>query len=115
MRENRRRTDFDSHSTRLRLYLFEHRPSDFENETSSIDGRATVFILTKIRGAIHELSDQIDMFGLDLYTVESGFHRIPCRDPKFSDRAANATSTARLICIDLARGYGQNLNQMTRS
>src|SRR5580704_14581352 len=81
------RTDFDSHSTRL--YLFEHRLSDFEKETSSINGRATVFILTKVRGAIHELSDQIEIVSLDLYAIKSGFHGILCRDPKFSNRAAN--------------------------
>src|SRR5260221_10293556 len=81
------RTDFDSHSTRL--YLFKHRLSDFEKETSSINGRATVFILTKVRGAIHELSDQIEIVSLDLYAIESGFHRILCGGPKISDRAAN--------------------------
>src|SRR5258708_13150963 len=81
------RTDFDSHSTRL--YLFKHRLSDFEKETSSINGRATVFILTKVRGAIHELSDQIEIVSLDLYAIESGFHRILCGGPQFSHRPAN--------------------------
>src|SRR5260370_32069869 len=92
------RIDFDSHSTRL--YLFEHRLSDFEQETSSINGRANVFILTKVRGAIHELSDQIEIVSLDLYAIESGFHRILCRGPKFSDRAAN------FIFAHRARSYG---------
>src|SRR5258708_36064984 len=80
------RNDFDSHSTRL--YLFKPRLSDFEKETSSINGRATVFILTKVRGAIHELSDQIEIVSLDLYAIESGFNRILCGGPQLSDRAA---------------------------
>src|SRR5258708_20311104 len=92
------RNDFDSHSTRL--YLFKPRLSDFEKETSSINGRATVFILTKVRGAIHELSDQIEIVSLDLYAIESGFNRILCGGPKFSDRAANFIFSHR------ARGGG---------
>src|SRR5260221_2375611 len=99
------RTDFDSHSTRL--YLFKHRLSDFEKETSSINGRATVFILTKVRGAIHELSDQIEIVSLDLYAIESGFHRILCGGATFSDRAADILFAHRSKRVGGRRSYGR--------
>src|ERR1700756_916771 len=92
------RTDLHPHSTRL--YVFEHRLDDFEKETSSINGRATVFILAKVRGAIQELSNQIEIVGLDLYAIESGFHSVLCRGPKFSNRVAN------FIFAHRARSYG---------
>src|SRR5260370_13182671 len=83
-----------------RLDIVVRRLMYFKHDTIWINGRATVFNLKKVRGAIHELSDQIEIVSLDLYAIESGFHRILCRGPKFSDRAAN------FIFAHRARSYG---------
>src|SRR5438132_11972599 len=90
--------DLDSDSARL--HKFEHRLNDFEKETRAVHGRAAILICAQIRGAVQELSDEIEVVSLDLDAIESSFHGILCRGSKISHRLTN------FIFAHWARCYG---------
>src|ERR1700728_3100377 len=78
-----------------RLHLFENGLSDFEEEAGSAHSGSSILIFTKIRCAVQELSDEIKIVGLDLYTIESRLDGILCRNSKISHGLADFIFTYR--------------------
>src|ERR1035437_10410396 len=81
------RTDLDAYS--VRLDMAKDRLCDFEEKAATVLGRSSVFIGTTVGCAIQKLCDEIQVVGLNLYSVESRVHCIPCCITKISYRLAD--------------------------
>src|ERR1035441_3461399 len=83
------RTDLDAYS--VRLDMAKDRLCDFEEKAGTVLGRSSVFIGTTVGCAIQKLCDEIQVVGLNLYSVESRVHCIPGRIAKISYSLANVS------------------------
>src|ERR1019366_6579936 len=87
------RTDLDAYS--VRLDMAKDRLCDFEEKAATVLGRSSVFIGTAVGCAIQELCDEIQVVGLNLYSIESRVHRILGRVAKVSYSLANLSFAHR--------------------